>query len=797
MAAEEKQIYDGWVFSEQSVYVDNQVFHFWLQDRGQELVARYEDTYLVIDRYDCEQEDYIKICYTEREFDVREEENKAKVVIYSLRPDITITRTIDKKSFLVGEEATITVELTNEGIKTASDARYVERFPSFIEITDSDGVEVNGSTVIWEGKIKEDETEELEYTIKSSREIDQRIKARFDYFDGSTNKIEYSKTLRLLVEHFLDIDPILDEGVEVGEETNLTLNITNNHDSDIKVNSLRIDIPESLEVTKSPYSAERTGNSFTWDGNVKDGENIELEFRFNTKRVGINTIFINANISYDSKTEMISKQASLVVGNSGIFINTNLEDGDIFEAGYENRLKIWVQNPNEHITLANVNLVFDTDLIQIDPIYINKLDTTDLKEVVNVVFAAPNVSTATSYPFKIRASYNTPYGDMFTNELEIKNLKVEPIKPLSVTHSFSKSKAEEGDEVRLTVKVKNNRNIDITPAYIYDQSSPLLLKEGISSSVISVDAKDTVDAYSYLITAPKVSNQTRFPIITMIDYEVDNINYSDTKTSYLAVSPKDIKIRASKSIEKEDKYFAGQILELDYTLKNSEDESVRDIIIYFPKQKEFDVIGKEFYLFEGLDPDEEVKLNDIGRIRIKTNGSLRIEEGSIDYKNEDGRLFSVEDNRISLKANTSYLQGPMMWVEKSAPAEVEKGKKFDVELVVRNLGDATADVVLTDSGLEKSFRLAPGKEMQFSYETSIEESMELGHAKARYHYLATPFYAYSDSPEVKVVGEAVEKPKPVEEEEESVEEVVEDIKKQSPKGFFSRLWEVLIRWFGG
>ncbi len=792
VAAEEKLIFDNWIFSEQSVYVNNQVFYFWITAGQTEITVRYDDVYLNVDRGECKIKDYIKICYNESEYDVKEREYKAKVKIYSLKPDIKITRTIDKSSFLIGEEATINVEIKNDGGKTAQNAYYRESFPSFIEITDVDGGEVIGSTVVWEGSIKKGETKELKYVIKSSKELEQQIKARFEYFDGLINRTIYSSALKLNIKHFLDINAVVSEDVIVGGEANLTLNLSNKYEKKIIINSLQLDIPNSLEILKYSRGIEKKGNSLLWEGSIDEGKSVELKFKFDTKRVGINTIFITANISYDDKTEVITKKVDLVVKNIDLFINTNLENNEALEAGYEKRLKIWVQNPNPYLNFTNIKIIVDTNLTYIAPVFIDLLNSTELKKIIDFVFIAPNITKTTNYPFKIKAIYNTQYGDIFTEELEVKNLKVEPITPLTITHSFSKSKVEEDEEIRLTVKVKNNRNVDLKMINVYDNSSVLLLKEGVSSALVDIKAKKTVTVYSYLITAPKVKNETKFAITTTADYEFDGIDYRDRKTSYLTVVPKRIKIKVSKSIDKEDKYYAGQILDVDYTITNTEDEAVKDIIIYFPKQKEFDVIGKEFYFFESLNPGEEVRLNDIEKIRIKTNGSLTLKESEVTYKDEDGNLFSTESNKISLKAESSYMQGPVIIINKSVPDKVEKGNNFDVNLIVENVGDSIAEVSLRDLNYRKKFKLAPNKKIKFSYKTKIHESSELKPAEARYNYLAMPFYAYSNSPTIKIsekeIKEVVEEPRVV--------EIVEKVEEKR-KGFFARLWELFIKWFGG
>ena len=68
--------------------------------------------------------------------------------------------------------------------------------------------------------------------------------------------------LRVDIEHFLDIDSVWSENVIAGGDANLTLNLSNNHDNNININSLQIDVPYSFDILKYPLKFKKAGNSF-------------------------------------------------------------------------------------------------------------------------------------------------------------------------------------------------------------------------------------------------------------------------------------------------------------------------------------------------------------------------------------------------------------------------------------------------------------------------------------------------------------------------------------------------------
>jgi len=799
-AVSEKLVYNNWVYDSQSLNIDNQIFHVWLSKGASTVTVKFDDSYISLKKGECETKEYNKVCYNESDYDWDKREMKVRLRIYSLVPDIKLTRTTDKKTFLVDEEVTFTVKIDNSGGRAAINASYSDSFPSFVEITDTSGCTKIGSGIIWEGRIGKGKTQEIEYTIKSNKEFNLKSRGQFKYYDGSAIETIYSSQIHLIANHFFDIIESHNESVFVGNAMEVKLNLTNNYDKRIEVNQLRLDIPKSVDIRKIYPFSRADENVYTWEGDISENRTKKFSMKFDTRRVGIAVIFLTANITYGDTTAIIEKMIEMPIRNVDMFINTNLEDDELLESDQEKNIKIWIQNPNPEVEFRNINFIVDTNVTFIQSIYFSKLNTTEQKKVIDFTFIAPNVTTITKFPFKIRVSYETEYGDRFFEELEIKNLRVEPVKELSIKHSFSKSRVEERDETRLTVKVKNNRDVDLDIIDIYDNSSILLAKEGVSSAVVSIDKKKEVTVYSYLIKAPYVRNETKFAITTTANYEYDNKNHSDTKTSYITIIPKKIKIDVSKKLVKKDDYYQGQVLELDYTLKNTEDEAVKDIIIYFLKQEEFDVMGREVYTIERLDPKEELKLGGLEKIRPKYNGSLKMGRTIVTYRDEDNNLYNSTSNTISLKVNRSYIQGPSIILKKIVPDQIKEGKKFGVELVAKNIGDSPVDVDITDYGKVWKTRLYKGQTKTYNYDMKVGKTTLLEPAQARYNYFAMPVYAYSNSPKIKVIGEKVEKPKPVVEEEEPgvVEEDEEIVKKAGEKkGFFARLWIVFSSWFVG
>ena len=83
-AAEEVSISSKWVFSEQSIQVNNQVFIVTLIRNADRIVVRFDNNYMDLELNECETEDYTKVCFEDREYDTSKKLYKAKVNIYSI-----------------------------------------------------------------------------------------------------------------------------------------------------------------------------------------------------------------------------------------------------------------------------------------------------------------------------------------------------------------------------------------------------------------------------------------------------------------------------------------------------------------------------------------------------------------------------------------------------------------------------------------------------------------------------------------------------------------------------------------
>ena len=72
---------------------------------------------------------------------------KIKLAVYSKTADITITRDIDDEELFVGEEATITVKLENDGHNDATQLLYQDTLPNEVEITSTSKVQKEGNII--------------------------------------------------------------------------------------------------------------------------------------------------------------------------------------------------------------------------------------------------------------------------------------------------------------------------------------------------------------------------------------------------------------------------------------------------------------------------------------------------------------------------------------------------------------------------------------------------------------------------------------------------------------------------
>lgn len=804
--AEVSKIYSGYVFSQETLTVDKKPFIVSLEDHDK-LMLKYGANYFFMKKGECKEIYNLRFCFGNTMWDIDEKREKINLSVYSIEPTITIERSIDKNTFFVGDEAEITTIIENSDGLSAENVLFTDTFTPEFKITDIFNCEKKNNTVYWEGYIKENDSIKCEYTIEALDEIERSFRAKVEYFDGLEMQDEFSDALAIKVNPLLEIKTEFndtDRKIYLGQSVYLKINLTNKNDEDMKIKYFDIYVPDGLEylgtariktkINATDYQYTTSSalinigkNIYRFSSDLKKNNQSKIVIpAFKSIFAGKSNIYMKTEYETEGETRFKEKIEAIEVETHDLLIHSNLEDNEDFDTGIEKLVRVYIENPiGSTVYFKNMHVRFNTNISNFSDVYVDRLNESSTIFVLNKKIITPIVGKKTTYKFNVIVDYETEHGEKQYQSLDL-DLNVKPIAGLKITHSISKSTVESGEEFDVEVKVKNERIEDIKDVRVSDTIYDNFRHKGISTATIDINGLDTVTAYKYKMKAPQVENQTIFIFVTQANYTKENITKYAEKEFRVSVLPKKLDISISRTIPTP--VFAGQLVDITYTIENKEEEELKDILFKFPIQQKFDLIGERTYWIEKLDPYEKLVIKEKHKIRAKENETQTLEATEFVYKDDLDNIFRKNSSRNSFDVKNSYINGVAFLITKNvSKTKINKSETIDVIILVENIGTEKGKVNITDMGRLWNLELAQGKQTKVGYSLIFDRvgKFILEPAVAEYVYLDKNVTTISNKQTIEVGMEKEIKAK--EEAEEGIEEIIIE---EKPKGFFAQIKEL-------
>ena len=793
--------FDGWIFTGDSVSVQDQVYFITVASTNEKISVESTEGYAFVNLGNCETINVVKICMENATYDEDLKKRKAEIQVYSINSDLKITRTIDDNELVIGNEATVSVTITNEGSSEASDIEFSDDFTSDVEITDTEGVDVVGNGVRWSGNINTGSSEEFTYKITALEELDRSFKALVKYNDGFDEKELYSDAINLKITPFLRVIHI--EGITIiplGDSTNITMNISNSDEDTVTVNFLKMTIPKELSIiTKPDKITTLDASTYQWTGAL--ASNKSKAFSYIMKGVLEGNYQISSIVEYKDSDGIVRTFGPISTDlnvelqeNRGIKIRTNLESTEKWEPNEEKEIEIWIQNLNPTLKIKNVDVNISNDVFEIPSVFIDEMDKSEQRKIVDIKVRVPVVDASKSSTLSIFINYETELGENFTEDSE-NTIDINVPSNLELTQTADKSSVQGGEEIEIKVEVANDRNDDVKNVKVFDIVPEEFKISGETSKVIDTTSKETTTAYIYKLTAPIVSEIQIYEINTTIQYVTNLSNITNSKITTITVNPKDVKLGVTKKIPSN--VYLGQTSNIDYTINNNDDESIYDIIIFFPKQYEFDLVGKKEYNIDRLDPGESLNVNGQERIRAKLNGSISVAETLVTYRDNLGALYGLNTSEQTITIKPGFIHGPAILVNKTI-SKTNVTSQEDVKITMNfvNIGDTEIQVLVKDLGKKWMANLPSKSEKNIMYETKINASGNyiLPRTELSFSYLNEEYFAFSNDERIFVTWieppkEEVKEEQYTEEENKEVSTKEEEEKQEETESIEKRLGE--------
>ncbi len=450
---DEKEIYSGSAASGEVITADGGNFVVSFGGDPAKISVKLPSGYgVVVDKGVCEAEGYYDVCFdsssfwyhnytTDRDF------YKATIKIYEILALTTLTRTIEKTSFLIDEETKIDVVMENTGRRTATDVAFKDEFPASFAITSVEGCKLEGNVVSWEGSINMNGKKECSYVIKALEAVTYISKASLDYNDGSTLRdITDSKTITVPT-YRLSVASSLEDTVEVGSDIDMAIELENLHNSyDIQVVNFYVDVPVKLDVVDKAKLFTQEYNKYKWSGTLAPLEKNNFYLKLKGTSAGEYKIEEYAEYIINNIRKKIQKEIVVKVTGPVLSVDHDISKKSL-NGGEESRILVEATNPSSKYLIKGIELVIVSDIPGFKEVRkaIGNLEAGKTMTILNTQFTAPNLDISGTYFIDITTSYESDFGEGKTKDSE--EIKIAGLAEDSAEEAAEEAITEEADNV--------------------------------------------------------------------------------------------------------------------------------------------------------------------------------------------------------------------------------------------------------------------------------------------------------------------------------------------------------------
>jgi hypothetical protein len=460
-------------------------------------------------------------------------------------PDIEVSRSFSTTTPELNQEVTVTITIDNDGIEGTDSFVYEESFPAGAVITSfSLGAGMTSRSIRYDANLPAKSSKSFAYTFKVTDYLDFSNSGKFNYTYAGKKTSSSTSSVNIKIKKPYELTAsVSPDSVEAGvDKSTLTVNIDDTSSEDITVLALNITIPPFVSVMLVPGEVTSNNNKYSWQGTVKPGSPITLSLQIKPTKSGQYQIPVSIKLKdyagkefSENKTVTLKaelKQLELILS----VLETTVAEGGVFRVAFS------VKNPNENIGFRNIKARVKSEIFpeldaSLEGLMAGKIQVL----IVNDTLTAPFVDEKKIYNVEAQGSYETTTSEWFNFSKKV-SITVTPVKDIiTITQSSDRLEVVQGENVTLTIEIKNNNEETIQVGVYDDYSAALKLIGGKASDTISFDGSGKKQAYTYKLEVPSGYDQSEIKIITFAT--VGGKNYAGNKTITIKVKPRPVETK--------------------------------------------------------------------------------------------------------------------------------------------------------------------------------------------------------------------------------------------------------------
>lgn len=558
-----EQLLDDWVYDEDVLNIDDELFVLSLTPTWDRLYIQGEEESVIVDQGYCEILNYKEFCYITAIFDPAEGYGKKDykrnkilpsihLTVSDLRPQVVVTRTVSNTTPYLQDTVTVKISMVNNGLKTAETVTYRETIPQEAVILEHPSLRREGNILEWTGSVVYGSNVTLSYELRFTKPFAGTVNASLNYtYNGNpyslTNKdisiTTNTAKIPLTITTTIDKNPAV-----INELVIYTVSLTNTDPSEmVTITEMLIHVDDGFIVSSYEPLQKKTTSDFRYNMVLQPGETKT----FTLGVVGLFTgdydlgLSLNATSYWKLELRTLSerhtdnKTITIKLGEIRPLIHFLLNDLSLI-SGQESLVEISLENTDEKRSFHNITARVTTDYPYFENLssFVEVLYPKEKKVIYTQNFKAPWVEQEQHYNIMVQGSYQTTNNELFdyskteTFQVNAKaaNASVQVTQTLSAT-------IEENSTAIVKVSLTNVKEYALENLKVTDTFPGLTFISGASSTVFDrLKGGETKEIYQYKLLAPLGTNLTETTIQTRVEYEEEGLPYGTVAEKVITIT---------------------------------------------------------------------------------------------------------------------------------------------------------------------------------------------------------------------------------------------------------------------
>lgn len=574
---------------------------------------------------------------------------QAQFLIYEKNLDVSVE--VSATEAFVSETIELEITLKNQEIETQN-VSFFGVLPNTMSVVSATGctyTEGDTLTVVFApGDMSKNSERKCTLRVQASQAQEYFFVGELRYSFEGESSVHFSTPEKILFKRPYTLGKHVPANVTPLETFELNLSVTNILSRRYTFDNLTFQIPSHFTLRN-----ERMFSSCTEKGqflecyasfSLSSDETRVFSLELRSRRDSEQALFIRPKYTISSqqyRDDLIRVPVSLkdvgVEEPPGCFdkenveISTTLDFNRTHYSGSALSFRLFVNNTgNDNIT--EVTSTIQEDDLLVDKTHIPLIRPGNTHYLSNIFLRLPVVEDETEIVYVISTEYLCPDGSSHV-EFSDFSFDVAPIKDIVLEKEISSESIQSGDDVSVTVLIESENNISLPDVRIREVLPSGFTYRGTTSATLQLSSSSETTAYTYVFTAPFVSESSTFDLGTFVEFEIDGTPYSIQYDFPVNVSPRVIgDVDVDILVDKEQLYQY-EPAEIRLRFRNNESDPITNLSISVPSGSDYHVEYNDFFfpiIYPGQTIDHTFHLvSTVRNLSVQSTASFLNAQGAL------------------------------------------------------------------------------------------------------------------------------------------------------------------------